>query len=167
MEALDRWAGKLALWSVWAAAVLVFLILLYGAADVILSYLFNRPLPSKIELSEALFAAAIFPAFALVTHRDENIRVDLFAMRFDVRLRRAFAALGDLAGGILFALIAREMLGVAVKAWTISEHTPGVIGLPLYPIKFAVFASTVLIAVICLLRAVTRFTGRKPARSHP
>lgn len=62
----------------YAAAAVLFVLMLLTCADVAGRYFFNSPIRGGFELTEMLLAGLIFIALPLVTLRNEHVTVDLF-----------------------------------------------------------------------------------------
>ncbi len=136
----------------WAASGVLLATMLMAVANMVL-----RPLKMPIQGTFELLGlgGALIVAFAAGSSQQARIHiaVDILFDRFPRRLRRVLHALGDLAGGALFAIAAWQMgrFGLTLRATgEISETLGG----PVYPVVFAVALGLGAIALTMLLHAV-------------
>jgi TRAP-type transport system small permease protein len=78
---ISRWFG-------YASCVVLGLMMLLTTADVVMRYIFNRPITGAPELSELMMVVLVFPALAWVAAERSQIRVDLLisSMRRKIQL---------------------------------------------------------------------------------
>lgn len=134
------------------AALLVILVI--GAGDVI-AQLVARPMPFKLELSEALFALSIFLGWPAVQSGRKHITVDVFSKNYRRPLRRLVTLISDLLALGLFGLITYTIWKLALKSLAMGEISPGYLSFPVYPFKiFCAIGAT--LTVIVLLIQITR-----------
>lgn len=62
----------------YAAAAMLFVLMLLTCADVAGRYFFNNPIRGAFELTEMLLAGLIFTALPLVSLRNEHVTIELF-----------------------------------------------------------------------------------------
>ena len=138
-----------------AAAAVLFVLMALTCYDVFARYLFARPLPGGLEITEILMAAIVFAALPLVTLRQEHVMVDLFdAITPDwmLRLQNVVAAL---LSALVTAVLAWRLL---VRAERMQDYgdTTAVLRIPLYPLTYAMAILMLVTAVLFLVLAFRR-----------
>jgi TRAP-type C4-dicarboxylate transport system permease small subunit len=115
--------------------------------DVILRYVFNRPIPGSYEISEALMVLIVFLALSYTQARKGHLRVLMVVYRMPPRVRTAlelFALLFNL--GIL-GLIAWQGGSMALIAWKTKSISMGIFGFPLWIPRGALFLGGVALSI--------------------
>lgn len=143
-------------------AVVLFFMMLLGAADVIFRYLLNSPIAGSTELAALALGVLVFGSLPLVTARGEHVTVDLLAPdleRFAGRLRYA-------ATGLISALV------VGVMAWRIGllaldfadyGDSSSFLNIPLAPLAWVMCAASALSAFILLFQGASALLGKPKA----
>lgn len=106
----------------YAAAAVLFAMMLLTCADVAGRYFLNRPIIGGFELTEMLLAALIFTALPLVTLRNEHVTVDLFDSVTPARLLRIQHLIASLIGALCTAYLAWR-LGVRAESMLAAGQT--------------------------------------------
>jgi TRAP-type C4-dicarboxylate transport system permease small subunit len=139
-------------------AAALFAMMSFTFADVVLRYLFARPVRGGLEVVELLMVALIFSALPLVSRRDEHVTIDTVEQHFPDAIRtglrrfmRAIAAAG-LAGAAW--LMYR-------KAGTLAEFgdKTQLLAVPIAPFVYFMAA---LLAVTALVHLVKTFLRAPP-----
>jgi TRAP-type C4-dicarboxylate transport system permease small subunit len=88
-----------------AAAAILFLMMLLTFADVVMRYLFNRPIRGGFEITEMMLLVLIFAGLPLVSHADEHVSMDFIDRMLPPRLARLLArAVHALCAAVMFFL---------------------------------------------------------------
>ncbi len=88
-----------------AASILLFGMMTLTFVDVVLRYVFNRPLRGAFEITELMLLVLIFAGLPLVSHADEHVTMDFIDKLFGPRGRQAIVrAAHALCAGIFFFL---------------------------------------------------------------
>jgi TRAP-type C4-dicarboxylate transport system permease small subunit len=88
-----------------AASAILFGMMTLTFVDVILRYVFNRPLRGGFEVTELLLLVLIFAGLPLVTHANEHVTMDLIDRWLTPRARLLLArAMEAVSAALMFAL---------------------------------------------------------------
>jgi TRAP-type C4-dicarboxylate transport system permease small subunit len=109
-------------------AVMMFLM----AADVILRYLFNSPLPGAYELFEYMMAIIVSFGIVYCAHRRGHVTVDLVVDRFPKKVQAVIGSITSFFSLGLFILITWQNLWY-IKEQFGSRLTSAVLLIPVYP----------------------------------
>jgi len=152
---LDGLLRKLSLLGFLAASGLILLVGLMGAADVVSTNLFRKPIPGMVELSGALLGVIVFLGLAEAQARGTNIVIDVSTQKMGPRMLR-YATLFSLLLGIGFmGMVAWETSRLTFAAWRIGEEALGALAFPMTPFK-AVAAFGAWLAVAEFARQFVR-----------
>jgi TRAP-type C4-dicarboxylate transport system permease small subunit len=117
------------------------------AIDVILRYIFNRPVPGSYELTQFMMAIVVPFGIAYCAYAEGHVNVDLIITRFSKRVQNILGIITSLFSLGLFILITWQNLKY-VKEQFESKLTSAVLLIPVYPFVFLVALG---IAVFCLV----------------
>jgi len=135
----------------WALARVVALALLammlLTALDVAGRYLFSAPLRGAFEITELALGILVFGTFPLLARQGGHIRIDLLSGRLTGPSRRWHASLSGLLSGVVLAVIAWQVAGVARSEATLG-YTTMTLGLPTWPFLAAIAALAALDAIL-------------------
>lgn len=88
-----------------AASLILFCMMTLTFVDVILRYLFSRPLRGAFEVTELMLLVLIFAGLPLVTHANEHVTMDLIDRWLSPRLRDALGRLMEaISAALMFVL---------------------------------------------------------------
>ncbi len=132
-----------------ALALMMFL----TAADVVLRYLFNRPISGALELVEYLMAILIPFSVAYCAWHRSHVAVELVLGRFSKRTQAAVNSLTTLLSMGLALLIVWQNL-LYVGEYFRSQMTSSVLRIPSYPFIAPVAIGFFLFALILACRLV-------------
>ena len=93
-----------------AASAILFAMMALTFVDVVLRYLFNRPLRGGFELTELMLLVLIFAGLPLVSHADEHVTMDFIDRLLPARAAR------NLARGV-HVLCAAVMFFLTWQVW--------------------------------------------------
>lgn len=138
-------------------ALALAVMMLVGAADIIMGVMFNMYLPFKVELSGLLFAVVIFLSQPLVTAREEHVVVDVFSSKLTSHWKLISRVIAKLTAIVVLALLAFASWGLFVSSWEIDEKSIDFLQIPIYPVKFLVFVGFSLAAIISVIQLFRLF----------
>lgn len=135
----------------WIVAVLVSMLIVI---DIVLRFLFDRPLPATWEISEVFMPLIVFLAFSYTLAIDAHVRVTLFRDRFPSKMRLC----SDIfANAVSFVICAMITYWSGIRFWEsfiINEEILAAIKIPWWigksamPIGFGLFAIRYLILLL-------------------
>jgi TRAP-type transport system small permease protein len=134
-----------------AGGWVVFLLMLYTVADVVLRYVFNRPFSGSIEVTEFAMSAIVFLGIAYCGWVGGHVAVDILERPLeDPRLRFVGVTLTFISG-LLFVAIAwltfDEALGTMSRVSNMMRW-------PHYPFQFIVALGSAMYAVVLFIQCV-------------
>jgi TRAP-type C4-dicarboxylate transport system permease small subunit len=140
------------------AAVSLFAMMAFTFADVVLRYLFARPVRGGLEVIELLMVAMIFSGLPLVSRRDEHVTIDTVESHFPDAVKAGLRR-------VMHAVAAAGLAGAAWlmvrKAATLAEFgdRTQLLGVPIAPFVYFMAA---LLAVTALVHVVKTFLPEQP-----
>ena len=135
-----------------AASAILFCMMTLTFVDVVLRYLFNRPLRGGFEVTELMLLVLIFAGLPLVTHANEHVTMDLIDRWLTGRARNALTRLMEaVSAALMFALT----WFMWIKAQRISGYgdTTDVLRIAIGPFVYFMVAMILLSGLIHLYRA--------------
>lgn len=133
--------------GVGASAIVVMMFLTTG--DVLLRYLFDRPIAGAFELNEYLMAICVSMTLAYCAIIKGHVRVDLMVSLFSQRVQSVIRSIVTLLGLGLFSVITWQS---AIQAGIIrlSGTFSTVLHLPVFPFVWVLFVGSALISLVFL-----------------
>ena len=130
-------------------AILLFAMMVVGAADVIGRYVFNSPIRGVLEISRILMSGVIIFTWAYTQAARAHATVDFVISRYSPRTRRVTDFASDLISLVFFGLIAWQTLKLGLLS--LSQHrtiyiTPEIV-MPLADVHFIISLGA---CVLCL-----------------
>jgi TRAP-type C4-dicarboxylate transport system permease small subunit len=117
--------------------------------NVAMRYLFNAPMGWVSDMNAIFVPLAIAPGLAVAAARGNLIVVSMFGRRFPNTLRKGLTFLARAATVTVLSIIAWQVFGYADS--TLSENrTTMLIGLPIWPVWYAVATSFALAVPLSL-----------------
>jgi len=135
-----------------AASAILFCMMTLTFADVILRYVFNRPLRGAFEVTELMLLVLIFAGLPLVTHANEHVTMDLIDRWLSARQRQALGRLMEALSAALMFVLTWLMW---IKAQRIAGYgdTTDVLRILVGPFVYFMVAMILLSGLIHLYRA--------------
>lgn len=152
LQTVTQAADKFA-YQICGACMLV--IMVVGAADVVLGNTIGVRPPGTVDISQSLFVTSVFLALPFVVRHQDHIRVDLFINLFPRGFQKFATAFAALLGGAVYCAMAYAMWDLFTASWAVNEHSISVFAFPIYPIKFLAFVGLTLAALISLGQVLT------------
>jgi TRAP-type C4-dicarboxylate transport system permease small subunit len=148
------------------ASALLLVVGLIGAADVISSNLFRRPIPGLVELSGVLLAVIVMLGLAEAQARGANIVIDVATERMHPRLRKLSQLFSLLVGVVFMSLVAVQATRQAMNSWRWGETALGAMAFPVAPFKSAAAFGAWLACVEFARQFVVRLFARALSEEH-
>jgi len=135
-----------------AASAILFCMMTLTFADVILRYVFNRPLRGAFEVTELMLLVLIFAGLPLVTHANEHVTMDLIDRWLSARQRQVLGRLMEAVSASLMFVLTWLMW---IKAQRIAGYgdTTDVLRILVGPFVYFMVAMILLSGLIHLYRA--------------
>ncbi|MFH2133172.1 MAG: TRAP transporter small permease [bacterium] len=124
--------------SAGTSAVIVFVMMFPITLDVILRYVFNKPLHGTYQLAEFMMVGAVYLSIAYVQAHREHIKLEVATNRLSPRMQMLLDIIGHWVGIGIFAIITWQAGKAAWETWRIGDYTMGIVEWPLWPAKTAV-----------------------------
>ena len=142
-----------------AAAAILFSMMLLTFVDVVLRYLFNMPLRGGFEITEMMLLVLIFAGLPLVSRADEHVTMDFIDRMLTARAAGLLARVVDVLCAAVMFFVAWQ---VWIKAGKIAAYgdTSDVLRFAIAP--FVYF----MVAMIGLTAAVHVFKAFVPGQRH-
>jgi len=138
-----------------AASAILFCMMTLTFVDVVLRYVFNRPLRGGFEMTELMLLVLIFAGLPLVTHANEHVTMDLIDRWLSPRVRDALSRVMEALGAALMFALTWFMW---IKAQRIAGYgdTTDVLRIPVGPFVYFMVAMILLSGLIHLYRAFAK-----------
>jgi TRAP-type C4-dicarboxylate transport system permease small subunit len=136
-----------------AASAILFSMMTLTFVDVVLRYVFSRPLRGGFEVTELMLLVLIFAGLPLVTHANEHVTMDLIDRWLMPRARRVLARVMEGASAALMFLLTWLMW---LKASRVAAYgdTTDVLRIAVGPFVYFMVAMILLSGLIHLVRAL-------------
>ena len=127
--------------------------MLLTVTDVLLRYLFNRPILGSVEITEYLMAVTGFSGLAWCAANREHARVDLLVGRFSKRAQAIFDSVTYLPLSNVAPLVAWQGFVSSNYAREIGKHS-FLLEIPAYPfymvlgVGFAALSLTIMVLLV-------------------
>ncbi|WP_022729369.1 TRAP transporter small permease [Fodinicurvata sediminis] len=122
--------------------------------DVFLTYFFRKPIQGNLEVVSIYhMVAVVFLPLAMVELRHEHIHVDLVVRWLPQVVQRVIYILGSLISATFFAILAYQTWLDALKSYRMDEIVMGAVYVTIWPAKFILPFSFLLIMLTVLLHA--------------
>lgn len=132
------------------------------AMDVILRYIFNRPIPGTYELTQFMMAIVVPFGIAYCAYVEGHVNVDLLITRFPKRIQTILGVITSFFSLGLFILITWQNIKY-IKEQFDSKLTSAVLLIPVYPFVFFV-AFGIGVFCIIILRDLLRYINKVAER---
>ena len=106
------------------SSIILFALMFYVTAEVLMRYVFNRPLPGHLELTQLLIAPAVFLALSWLQARRGHVGMDLLHEKLSPRGRAAADCLTLALALAAFAVITWFSARSTWTAWEVGDVTP-------------------------------------------
>lgn len=131
--------------ALWILAMMMFLTF----TDVLLRYLFNRPVPGGTELIEFMMGITVTFSVAYTAHKRSHVGVDLVIMRLPERTRKLIGCITSFLTFVLFVLICWQTILLIFEDYH-SNLESAVLYIPVYPFIATVAVGLVILCLVLL-----------------
>lgn len=118
-----------------AASALLLVVGIMGAADVVSTNLFYRPIPGMLELSGALLGVIVFLGLAEAQARGSHIVIDVASSSMSPRILKVSMIFSLVVGTLFMGIVALQTTELALKSLSFNEKALGALAFPLPPFK--------------------------------
>lgn len=143
-----------------AACLVILLMMIHITLDVGVRYFVNGQIVGTLEwVSFYYMVALVFLALGYVEHKNENIRVDLFAQMMPKSVQLGLYVFACVLGLIFFGMLFWQSLLDAIRATQRAEEAMSNFRFLIWPARWALpigFASALMAVLANLLRAIIR-----------
>ena len=153
------WQGHVEKASTAVAACVIFSLMCLVVADVLGRKLFNAPIQGAIEVTELTLVIIVYLSVSYVQGCREHIRLELFSSRASESLLRRIDFLSLLISLVICLIITWRIGLFAWESWTTDDHTMGLVEIPIWPSKVAVFFGFTLLSLRLVIDIVGAVAG--------
>ncbi|MCR5855706.1 TRAP transporter small permease subunit [Mesorhizobium sp. J428] len=132
---IDAMLRRLSLLGFIVASALLLIVGIMGAADVVSTNIFMKPIPGMVELSGAILGVIVFLGLAEAQARGANIMIDVSTQKMSPRMLRISTIFSLGLGVIFMVMMAWLTTRLAISAWTYREVALGALAFPMTPFK--------------------------------
>jgi TRAP-type C4-dicarboxylate transport system permease small subunit len=134
-------------------AVLLFVLMVLGVADVIGRYVFNRPIIGSSEISQIIVGTIVFLSLGFTHLKKGHVIVDFFLVRFSSQ-SKTMASITTISLSLaLFSLIAWQAL-LAAKQYHGAGRLVDIVHIPLAPFLLIVSLGSLVICFVLIMELV-------------
>lgn len=162
MQSLGRVIGALSRGATILGGLAIALMMLHVSADVVMRYVFNRPMPGTLTVVTYYYMIfATFLPLAFAERRRSHISVEILTDLMPARPRHHLQGWMLLLTATVMGLLAWRTLDAALKAHRLgASQLQGDTAIPVWPAYFALPVGAGLMAAVLLLRFLSYLTGR-------
>ncbi|MDP2916780.1 MAG: TRAP transporter small permease [Dehalococcoidia bacterium] len=131
-----------------SATVLALMMFLTGA-DVLLRYVFNRPIMGSLEITEFMMSMTVGFGLAYCALKKGHIRVDLVLIYIPQKARRIMDVVAYVVSFAFYCLIVWQVL-LNGRSLMDSKLTSSVLFIPVYPFVFLLVIGAAILALVFL-----------------
>ena len=125
-------------WLSWLSSAIIMIIMLMVVSDVCGRVLFNNPIPSTTEITQALLVAMVFLAFGRTQAVRKHVSVEVITSRLSQKSQVILEIFTLALSLFVFGLFTWQSGVVAYQAWKTGETAVGLLDVPAWPAKFMV-----------------------------
>lgn len=156
---LDMLATRIDKLLVVIASATILLMLCITTFSVIGRYLFKEPIPDDVVMNELLIVVLVFLPFAYVQRMKQHVFVTLFTDKMSAQRQLVFETFGNVVGLILFLFLSYATFSDFRDAFEVLAYNEGLLKLPEYPSRFAVFFGIAVMTVRLAIDVVSGVQG--------
>jgi TRAP-type C4-dicarboxylate transport system permease small subunit len=138
-----------------AASAILFAMMLLTFVDVVLRYVFNRPIASAFELTELMLVVLIFAGLPLVSWADEHVTMDFIDRLLSAGVRRRLERGVHVISAAIMGFLTWQVWLKADKIWAYRDATD-VLRMVYGPFVYFMAVMIGLAGVIHLYKAFAR-----------
>ncbi len=156
MEQGDRMIHLITRFSSRVGALILVGMMLLVTSDVVLRFLFNKPVPGTFELVEVMMGAVVSLSIAYCGLRRGHVSVELLTDHLSRRIQKIASVLHHILCVVFFAAISFkgiQQVGVIKE----SETVTALLGIPIYPFILILAFGAALLALVYLWQMIGIF----------
>lgn len=147
---------------------IIFIMMFIISADVVMRYLFNRPIQGVYDIAEFSLVGVVFLSLAYIQSVRGHIFMEIATSWMPVKGQMALDIFNYILAILFFAIIFWQSGKIAWTAWVIHDHTMGLVMLPLWPAKSIVPYGSGLICLQLVSNLIQEiFLLSRPALNGP
>jgi len=150
---LEDTVGKICNLLMNIGAVLLFVLMVLGVADVIGRYVFHRPIIGTSEISQLIVGTMVFLGLGFTHLKKGNVIVDFFLVRVSSQSKTMANFATTFLNLALFSLIAWQAL-LAAKQCHEAGRLVDIIHIPLAPFQLIVSLGSLVICFVLIMELV-------------
>jgi len=161
-NAMERFTSSLNRFTSFIGLGLLALMFLFTTTDVILRYLFNRPIIGGLDITELMMVVVTFTGIAYVQVKKGHVSVNILVSRLPQRAQDVLESVNLTVALVLFALMTWQT-AVQSQSWRVSEQTTATIGIPIHPFAIIIYIGCGLLCLVLisdLLKSLARVSER-------
>lgn len=166
LAALERRVDKLVLWLALAGAACLLVVALLTTADVLLRWLFAKPIPGLMDFSALGTAIVVAACFPMLIARRGNVTMRLLGNALGRPVARILDVFGALVTAVFFGLMTWQYVRFTIEAGQAGEAS-AILRWPVAPwwgTVSALIGVTAAVAIVVLAREIRgRSEGDAPA----
>jgi TRAP-type C4-dicarboxylate transport system permease small subunit len=116
-------------------------------------YVFGKPIPGVYDIVQLLLVWVVFLSLSYTEKEKRHIRVEIILRRLSHRRRIYFDVASAILGGVFCALMSWQSAQMAWSSILNREYWPGLLRVPIYPSKIALFVGITILAIRFFLDA--------------
>lgn len=167
LKVVSIWLGLGERASIALSALVVFVMMCLVFVDVVGRKLFNSPVQGSVEVTQLALPAIVYLGIAYVQARREHIRLELFSSQVSNKVNWLLELTGTTLQLVICTLITIQIGRMAWLSWSISEHTMGIVEIPIWPAKSAVFMGFLLLSLRLVIQFLEMLIDKKEQPGVP
>jgi TRAP-type C4-dicarboxylate transport system permease small subunit len=136
-------------WGVTVSATVVAAMMFLTGADVLLRYVFNRPIMGSLELTEFMMSMTVGFGLAYCALKKGHIRVDLVLMYVPRKAQRIMDVIAYVTSFCFYCLIVWQVF-LNGRSLMGSKLTSSVLFIPVYPFVYLLVIGAAILALVFL-----------------
>lgn len=127
-----------------AAAVAVILCSILATIDTLGLWLFGRPVPSVVEISQLLLIVIVFLGLGSAERGRDHITVDIVRNALPKRVKRVGDVVVQIISTLVYFTLFAAGTASAIRSWRVHEVPEGLESLPAFPFRFVLVLGALL-----------------------
>jgi len=151
--------------QLWVAEAALVILMMVTVLDVLMRYLFNRPIRASLETVEVMLLVFVFNGMAAAFFGRRHIVIDLLDGAFGARFTSVLIRLADVLSVLCLGLLVWAMLLPATQAYQYGDVKME-LPIPLYALWIVALASLAGTIFCALVTLVARPVMARPGRAE-
>jgi TRAP-type C4-dicarboxylate transport system permease small subunit len=150
---LSKIASLTSRWAAGLAAVILTAMMLLTGFDVVLRYVFDKPIPGSLELTEFMMVIVIAFGLAYCALQKRHVRIDLVVSKLPDRVQTAMNGIANLAFLGLFVVITWRSF-FRMQSMYEGQLTSAVLFIPKFPFMLLMIIGCAILCLVVLRDAI-------------